>query len=172
MAGSTPLRFWVSSGAAAAVVLVALVPGLALLLLALRELASGRIALGAGSVAGFLAVMLGAQHVSLRIGRWIEVTDDEVRAITRAGEVTAIRWDEPHTLEVNRQTVSRAAIPLAGTARVVVTAGDRRIAFSTTVRAGMAKVAAAMPLGKDLAFPDAAIARMIERSAAAQARRG
>jgi hypothetical protein len=95
-----------------------------------------------------------------------------VREIGRDGRVTAIRWDEPHELSIDNQKIHRSVVTVTGHARVVITAEGRRIAFSTSTKAGMMAVAAALPGGRSIAIPDAAIARMAELSAAARSGSG
>jgi hypothetical protein len=163
------LRFRVNSRASNVVIGVLMIPAIGLLAGAFTWFEGGRVGLGVAAAAGFLACAAGAGLAGRRLQREIEVTDDEVRELAR-GEVTAIRWDEPHALTVDERAVRRTGVTVTGHARVVVTAAGRRIAFSTPTAAGMLGVAAKLPGGKELATPGAAIARMIECSAAAAAR--
>jgi hypothetical protein len=161
----TPLRFPVNSKASNVVIGVALIPAIALLAGTFSWFEAGRTGLGVAAAAGFLVIMMGAGLAARRLSREIEVTEEEVREIGRDGKVTAIRWDEPHALAIDTQKIKRSVVTATGHARVVITAADRRIAFSTPTKAGMMAVAAALPGGRSISIPDAAIARMVELSA-------
>jgi hypothetical protein len=161
----SPLRFPVNSKASNVVIGIALIPAIALLAGAFTWFESGRTGLGAGAAAGFIAIMMGAGLAARRLSREIEVTEEEVREIGRDGKVTAIRWDEPHELSVDNQKIRSKGLTATGHARVAITAEGRRIAFSVSTKAGMMAVAAALPGGKSIGIPDAAIARMVELSA-------
>ena len=160
----TPLRFPVNSKASNVVIGVALIPAIALLAGTFSWFEAGRTGLGVAAAAGFLVIMMGAGLAARRLSREIEVTEEAVREIGRDGKVTSIRWDEPHQLKVENHKVRSKGVTATGHARVVITAADRRIAFSTATKAGMMAVAAALPGGKSINVPDAAIARMVELS--------
>jgi hypothetical protein len=147
---------------------IAMVPAILLLCVAFTMFERGRVGLGAAAAAGFLGILMPVGLVARRLQREIEVDETGMRELRRGEQVTAIRWDEPHTLTHRTVTYRKTFVPVGGTIFVTLTAGDRTIKFSTTAKVGIVGLAGRMPRANDLRDGAEAVARAVELSAAAQ----
>jgi hypothetical protein len=157
-------RFPVNSAASNVVIGLALVPGIAALCAAFYYFEHKQILLGAAAGVGFLVILMPAGLLARRLGKEIEVSDDGIREIDRAGRVVAIRWDEPHQLTHKTTTVRRIGVPMMRVTQVTIVAAGRKIAFSAQ-RGGAVGAAAQLSGNTAMTAASDAVDRVIALSA-------